>query len=798
MYGQSHNIARLHRLGCVLLLVVSCCCCRLGDVVTAFTSPCTRSVLLRDDSCHMKVFVPTSKVRTSRLYWGFFRRDNNSDQIEEPKVVDDDTTSVGTNTVETVKSVEPPSQEKKIAVTVAAPPKILTPEEEAIRLRSEAAKSRLEAERMDAELTLRKIEKLEKALKKQQLEVAMMNDSNMTATVAASSLKKTPEDIQREIDALLKKVRGETPTPTYSPSTTTAISSSSDPAVAVTDTVEPIWPNYVMPYDEEECQRCYDSLKGFPQFLLGNMALQLEMELEIDEATKKTKPIDNKKLATRIDEIRRQDFSFSKKKRPTFSRQQLDEVQKEVESLMASNDVTEAGNKSQMNWWGGDDGRVIRAMFNADDVTMMIQSIKNDERYQPLWDSKDSKSIAQLVLEYQYYTTTLEADMEKNKEQIVALVAEDEWLKPFISASNISGTNAIIESLYPQCTTKKDIVFDMNSNNPSPIPTEAAVKKLIADILPKANFQASSKPEPVLGGYIVRGQTKLSGDAFIEQLDKVMDQSNLKNQMNVFYVNDFTVLVEEVDFDSPGSTTTMFPDEAPPVLYVTSANICREPLPIRLSIVSAFGLATSWYFSVYPFLLNPSIATRVDEQLAIADANMVPDLTWLSDLSIPLFATFMSIQLSHELGHLIVAGANGIKTSPPTFVPSLFTGLTSTVTTFRTPPKNAATMFDYAAAGPIAGIITSILAIAVGCQITSVTSDMSLFPSLPLEILRQSTLGGGVIEFVLGNGALSLPKAAIGTAAVAGMTVPLHPIAIAGFIGLIINALAVLPIGSKS
>lgn len=107
-------------------------------------------------------------------------------------------------------------------------------------------------------------------------------------------------------------------------------------------------------------------------------------------------------------------------------------------------------------------------------------------------------------------------------------------------------------------------------------------------------------------------------------------------------------------------------------------------------------------------------------------------------------------------------------------------------------------MFDYAIAGPVAGMVTSILAIAVGCQLTAVASDASLFPALPLEILRQSTLGGGVIEWVLGDNALSLPKAAIGTAAVTGMTIPLHPVAIAGYISLIVNALAMLPIGSKS
>jgi hypothetical protein len=136
------------------------------------------------------------------------------------------------------------------------------------------------------------------------------------------------------------------------------------------------------------------------------------------------------------------------------------------------------------------------------------------------------------------------------------------------------------------------------------------------------------------------------------------------------------------------------------------------------------------------------------------------------------------------------------KTSAPTFVPSIFTGITSSVTTFKSPPKNNAAMFDFAVAGPLAGMAASLLALAVGSQLTAI-SDPSLLPALPLEILRQSTLGGGIIEQVLGNGILYVSEGALGTAAVAGMTVPLHPIAIAGYISLIVNALAVLPIGSK-
>ena len=93
-------------------------------------------------------------------------------------------------------------------------------------------------------------------------------------------------------------------------------------------------------------------------------------------------------------------------------------------------------------------------------------------------------------------------------------------------------------------------------------------------------------------------------------------------------------------------------------------------------------------------------------------------------------------------------------------------------------------------------MLASLAAIALGSQLTMFT-DQSLLPALPLEILRQSTLGGGIINAVLGNGALAVPEGAIGTQAISGMTIPLHPVAIAGYIGLVVNALSVLPIGSK-
>ena len=105
-------------------------------------------------------------------------------------------------------------------------------------------------------------------------------------------------------------------------------------------------------------------------------------------------------------------------------------------------------------------------------------------------------------------------------------------------------------------------------------------------------------------------------------------------------------------------------------------------------------------------------------------------------------------------------------------------------------------MFDFSIAGPLVGMLVSVAAIAVGSQLTMVTEPTNL-PALPLEILRQSTLGGGIIDSILGGGALGVPEGALGTKEVAGMTIPLHPIAVAGYISLVVNALSMLPIGSK-
>ena len=95
-------------------------------------------------------------------------------------------------------------------------------------------------------------------------------------------------------------------------------------------------------------------------------------------------------------------------------------------------------------------------------------------------------------------------------------------------------------------------------------------------------------------------------------------------------------------------------------------------------------------------------------------------------------------------------------------------------------------MFDFAIAGPLFGLLASFSFFITGLSMTASANDVSAFPALPVYLLKASALCGGFIEFFLGNGVLEI-----------GPALPLHPYAISGTVGLLVNALALLPLGRE-
>jgi membrane-associated protease RseP (regulator of RpoE activity) len=141
--------------------------------------------------------------------------------------------------------------------------------------------------------------------------------------------------------------------------------------------------------------------------------------------------------------------------------------------------------------------------------------------------------------------------------------------------------------------------------------------------------------------------------------------------------------------------------------------------------------------------------------------------------------TLMFILFAHEMGHYLYARHYRVYATPPFFIP--FPSLIGTLGAFirikgRIP--NRAALFDIGIAGPIAGFIPSCAAVLVGLSL----SQPLAFSSVPLG--NQPGFPGA---FYLAARLLHL--------GVPLTSLSLHPIAVAGWVGMFATALNLLPGG---
>lgn len=140
--------------------------------------------------------------------------------------------------------------------------------------------------------------------------------------------------------------------------------------------------------------------------------------------------------------------------------------------------------------------------------------------------------------------------------------------------------------------------------------------------------------------------------------------------------------------------------------------------------------------------------------------------------------SLMLILATHEMGHKVFSILRGVDSSLPYFIPMTPPfGTMGAVIMTRTPAPNRDALMDVAAAGPIAGFLVSIPILAVGVARSFVISPTSFQGiSLPDPLILQ-----WLIRVILHP-----PEGAV----VLG-----HPILFAGWIGLLVTSLNLLPAG---
>lgn len=154
-------------------------------------------------------------------------------------------------------------------------------------------------------------------------------------------------------------------------------------------------------------------------------------------------------------------------------------------------------------------------------------------------------------------------------------------------------------------------------------------------------------------------------------------------------------------------------------------------------------------------------------------------------VGLPYSLGLLAILGVHELGHYFMARRHGIHVTPPYFIPvPMALGTFGAFIEMRSPVQDRRALFDVAVAGPLAGLAVAVPALLVGLRSSTVVPNIAA-----VEGMMGGTSVGSSVLFAL------LAKLSIGPTLEYGHVLQLSPLAFAGWLGLLVTALNLLPIG---
>jgi membrane-associated protease RseP (regulator of RpoE activity) len=145
---------------------------------------------------------------------------------------------------------------------------------------------------------------------------------------------------------------------------------------------------------------------------------------------------------------------------------------------------------------------------------------------------------------------------------------------------------------------------------------------------------------------------------------------------------------------------------------------------------------------------------------------------------IPLALGVWTILLAHEIGHQVSAQMRQVKISIPFFLPTGQIGSFGAITRFESLIPDRSTLFDIALAGPATGGLISLVMLVIGLFLSHAGSGLAI----PSQFFQGSILVGTIAKIILG-------------ASIHQASIPIHPLVIIGWLGLVINALNLMPAG---
>lgn len=149
-------------------------------------------------------------------------------------------------------------------------------------------------------------------------------------------------------------------------------------------------------------------------------------------------------------------------------------------------------------------------------------------------------------------------------------------------------------------------------------------------------------------------------------------------------------------------------------------------------------------------------------------------------LGLPFSLTLLFILLTHEMSHYYMSRKHNVEATLPYFIPApSIIGTFGAIIKMKPPIPDRRSLIDIGASGPIGGFIIAVIATVIGLNLSEVRPTG--------ELKEGMVFGTSIIFDFLSNIILKVDPDKY--------DVILHPVAFAGWIGLLVTSLNLLPIG---
>ena len=227
------------------------------------------------------------------------------------------------------------------------------------------------------------------------------------------------------------------------------------------------------------------------------------------------------------------------------------------------------------------------------------------------------------------------------------------------------------------------------------------------------------------------------------------------------------------------------PDHSPPSWDATPDYDDHQQVPPDATAAPARQLKTRPRLAIGLFVATCLSTTYAGSFLADLEQGMTnSEIIWaMLGSGLQFTVAVMGILIAHEMGHYLQAVRYGVPATLPFFIPMPISpfGTMGAVIIQSARSANRRVLFDIAVTGPLAGLLVTIPITLWGLQSVAIV-DLPKNPSTPIMVYGDPLLLQWMMEWVHG------PLAE-------NQTVLLNPLVFAGWVGIFITALNLLPIG---